>query len=70
MMRNIETFPSKQMYTYLSLAERKVAEFYYNVDRRRRLVWVQMTYFHSFFRTIHGVLDGVLIRGLNSDICD
>ena len=55
-MRNIETFPSKQMYPYLSLVERKVAEFYHNIDRRRWLVWVQMTYFHSFFRTIHGVL--------------
>ena len=38
-MRNIETFPSKQMYLYLSLVERKVAEFYHNVDRRRYLVW-------------------------------
>ena len=27
MMRNIETIPSKQMYPYLSLVERKVAEF-------------------------------------------
>ena len=27
-MKNIETFPSKQMYLYLSLVERKVAEFY------------------------------------------
>ena len=27
MMRNIERFPSKQMYPYLSLVERKVAEF-------------------------------------------
>ena len=27
-MRNIETFPSKHMYLYLSLEERKVAEFY------------------------------------------
>ena len=33
--RNIETFPSKQMYPYLSLDERKVAEFYHNIDRRR-----------------------------------
>ena len=29
-MRNIETFPSKQMYLCLSLVERKVAEFYLN----------------------------------------
>ena len=38
-MRNIETFPSKQMCPYLSLDERKVAEFYHNIDRRRWLVW-------------------------------
>ena len=55
-MRNIKTFPSKQMYLYLSLVERKEAEFYHNIDRRRWLVWVEMTYFHRFFRTIHGVL--------------
>ena len=29
-MRNIETFPSNQMYLCLSLVERKVAEFYLN----------------------------------------
>ena len=51
-MRNIETFPSKQMYLYLSLVERKVAGFYHNM--------VKMTYFHRFLRTIDGVLDGVL----------
>ena len=39
-MRNIETFPSKQMYLYLSLVERKVAEFYHNMDRRHYLVWL------------------------------
>ena len=38
MMRNTETFPSKQMYTYLSLVERKDAEFFHNIDRRRKLV--------------------------------
>ena len=54
-MRNIETFPSKQMYPYLSLVKRKVAEFYLNIDRKRWLVLVEMTYFHPFFRTIHGV---------------
>ena len=36
---NIETFPSKQKYLYLSLVERKVAEFQHNIDRRRYLVW-------------------------------
>ena len=55
-MRNIETFPSKQMFPYLSLVERKVAEFYLNIDRMRWLVLVEMTYFNHFFRTIHGVL--------------
>ena len=38
-MRNIKTFPSKQMYLYLSLVERKEAEFYHNIDRRHYLVW-------------------------------
>ena len=33
MMRNIETFPSKHMYLYLSMVERKEAEFYHNIDR-------------------------------------
>ena len=40
MLRNIETFPSKQMYPYLSLVERKVADFYDNMDGRRYLVWL------------------------------
>ena len=47
-MRKIERFPPKQMYPYLSLVERKVAEFYHNIDRRRWLVWVKMTYFIAF----------------------
>ena len=33
-MRNIEIYPSEQMYLYLSLVKRKVAEFYHNIDRR------------------------------------
>ena len=61
MKRNIERFPSKQMYPYLSLVERKVAEFYHDIDRRSWLVWVKMTYFHRFFRTIPGVLAGVIV---------
>ena len=56
-MRNIET--SKPMYPNLSLVERKVAEFYHNIDRRSWLVWVKMTYFHRFFWTIPGVLEGL-----------
>ena len=47
-MRNIEIFPSKHMYLYLSLVERKVAEFYHII--------VKMTYFHRFLQTIDGVL--------------
>ena len=57
MKMNNDRFPSKQMYPYLSLVERKVAEFYHYVDRKRWLVWVKMTYFHRFFRTIPGVLE-------------
>ena len=45
-MRNIETFPSNQMYLCLSLVERKVESSIF------------MTYFHCFFRTI----DGDLVR--------
>ena len=40
-IRNIEAFPSKQMYHYLSLVERKVAEFQHNIDIRRYLVWLK-----------------------------
>ena len=47
-MRNIETFPSKHMYPYLSLAERKVAEFYLNIDRMRWLVWLKWLIFINF----------------------
>ena len=32
-MRNIETFPSKQMYLYLSLVKKKVADFNHYKDR-------------------------------------
>ena len=35
MKRNIERYPSKQMYPYLSLVERKEAEFYHKIDERR-----------------------------------
>ena len=55
-MRNIETFPSKHMYLYLSLVERKVAEFYHNM--------VKMTYFHRFLQTIDGVLDDIILTKL------
>ena len=48
MMRIIETFPLKQMYPYLSLVERKVAEFYLNIDRMRWLVWLKWLIFITF----------------------
>ena len=32
--------PSEQMYLYLSLVERKVADFYHNIDRRPYMVWL------------------------------
>ena len=39
-MRNIETFPSNQMYLYLSFVEGILAEFYHNMDRRSSMVWL------------------------------
>ena len=51
-MRNIETFPSKQMYLKLSLAERKEAEFYYNIDRRHYLAWLKWLNFITFSRQL------------------
>ena len=51
-MRNIETFPSKQMYPYLSLVERKVAEFYHNMDRRRHSVRLKWLIFITFSRQL------------------
>ena len=47
-MRNIKTFSSKQMYLYLSLVERKEAEFYHNIDRRCYLVWFKWLIFIVF----------------------
>ena len=47
-MRNIYTFPSKQMYPYLSLVERKEPEFFHNVDSRRYLVWFKCLIFIAF----------------------
>ena len=51
-MRNIETFPSKQMYPDLSLDESKVAEFYHNIDRKRWLVWLKWLIFITFSRQL------------------
>ena len=68
-MRNIETFPSKQMYPYLSLDERKVAEFYHNIARQKALIGlIKMTYFHQLFRTIDGVLAKAAFRVLESQV--
>ena len=50
-MMNIETFPSKQMYFYLSLVERKVAEFYLNLHGL-----VKLTDFHECLETNFGDL--------------
>ena len=58
MMWNIETFPSKQMYPYLSLVERKGAEFYHNIDRRRQLVWLKSFIFFTFSRQLLVSLPG------------
>ena len=55
-MRNVETFPSKQPYRYLSLVERKVAELYHDMAK--------MNYFHLFLWTIDGVLGGVKLERL------
>ena len=47
-MRNIKTFPSKQMYLYLSLIKGKEAEFYHDIDRKRSLVWFKWLVFIAF----------------------
>ena len=49
MMRNIETFPAKQMYTYLSLVEGKEADFFHNIDRRRIPDICHFFYTDNFF---------------------
>ena len=51
-MRNIETFPSKQMYLHLSLDERKEAEVYHIMDRRRYLVELKRINFISIWREL------------------
>ena len=45
------------MYLYLSLVERKVAEFYHKM--------VRMTYFHRVLQTIDGVLIKLIIKKCN-----
>ena len=60
-MRNIETFPSKYCtYLYLLLVERKVAEFYHNINmdigQQALIGLVKMTYFHRYLERIAGVL--------------
>ena len=51
-MRNIETFPSKQMYLYLSLAKRNEVEIYHNIDRRRYLVGLKWIIFITIWREL------------------
>ena len=51
-MRNIETFPSKQMYPYLSLVERRLTEFNLNIDRKHWLVWLKWLIFITFSRQL------------------
>ena len=48
MKSNIERFPSKQMYPYLSLVGRKVVEFYHHIDGRCYLVWLKWLIFIAF----------------------
>ena len=60
-MRNIETFFSKYCtYLYLLLVERKVAEFYHNINmdigQQALIGLVKMTYFHRYLERIAGVL--------------
>ena len=62
-MRNIEAFPSEQMYPYLSLVERKEAEFYHNIDRRRYLVWFKWLISTAFSRQFMVSLDQ-LVNGI------
>ena len=55
-MRNVETFPSKQMYLYLSVVKRKVAQFYhkglsiYYVIRSHTLKLSFFLHWHNFWR--------------------
>ena len=51
---------SKQMYLYLSLVERKVAEFSHNMDKRHYSVWIKLANFHHYLERIHGVLGQAL----------
>ena len=51
---------SKQMYLYLALVARKVAEFSHNMDRRHYSVWIKLANFHHYLERIHGVLGQAL----------
>ena len=60
-MRNIESYPSKQMYLYLSLVKRKIAEFYHNT-------WLKWLVFIAFpgqlmvsLMGTHAEVDAVLV---------
>ena len=62
-MRIVETFPqSICIFICHCMVERKIAEFYYNMDRRLYLVfgvWLRWLIFITFFQTIAGVLGWV-----------
>ena len=51
-MRDIETLPSRQIYLYLSLVERREWEFYHNLDKRGYLVWLECISFFTFWREL------------------
>ena len=51
-MRDIETLPSRQIYLYLSLVERREWEFYHTLDRRGYLVWLGCISFFTFWREL------------------
>ena len=57
-MGNIETFPSKKIYLYLSLDERKVAKLYHNMD----LLLLRWIIFITIWRELIVSLFGSLVR--------
>ena len=59
-MRNIETFHSEQMYLYLSLVGRKLAEFSHIIDRGHYSVWIELANVLHYLEKIHGVLGKAL----------
>ena len=58
------------MYLYLSLVERKVAEFYHNMERRCYLVWLKWIIFITLFRELLVSLGCVVWGSTKSLILD